>query len=89
MASHDVLAPGSVFAGSFRIVELLGEGEMGATYVVDPLPQGDYYRFLAFFSDVTNRDGRNTRWIGPEPGLENGLKRISVALVFQAWFKRR
>lgn len=49
----------------------------------DPLPHGDYYRFLAFFSDVTNQDGRNTRRIGPEPGLENGLKRASVALVFQ------
>jgi len=36
----------------------------------DPLPQNDYYRFLAFFGDVTNQDGRNTRRVGPEPGLE-------------------
>ena len=37
---------------------------------MDPIPQSDYYRLLAFFSDVTNQDGRNTRRIGPEPGLE-------------------
>ena len=36
----------------------------------DPLPQADYYRLLAFFSDVTNQDGRNTRRVGPAPGLE-------------------
>lgn len=36
----------------------------------DPIPQGDYYRLLAFFNDVTNQDGRNTRRVGPEPGLE-------------------
>ncbi len=36
----------------------------------DPLPQADYYRFLAFFSDVTNQDGRNTRRVGPAPGIE-------------------
>jgi serine/threonine protein kinase len=40
MASSDVLAPGSVFAESFRIAELLGEGEMGVAYVVDELPSG-------------------------------------------------
>jgi hypothetical protein len=36
----------------------------------DPIPQRDYYRLLAFFSDVTNQDGRNTRRIGKEPGTE-------------------
>jgi serine/threonine protein kinase len=39
MGSDDLLARGSVFAGSFRIVELLGAGEMGPTYLVDPLAQ--------------------------------------------------
>jgi serine/threonine protein kinase len=38
MGSHDALAPGSVFAGSFRIVELLADGETGTTCLVDPLP---------------------------------------------------
>ncbi len=36
----------------------------------DPLPQADYYRFLAFFSDVTNQDGHNTRRVGNGPGTE-------------------
>jgi serine/threonine protein kinase len=40
MGTQDVLAPGSVFAGAFRIVELLGMGEMGTTYLVDTLPEG-------------------------------------------------
>src|SRR5579859_3809754 len=40
MGSSDVLAPGSVFAESFRIAEVLGEGEMGAAYLVDELPSG-------------------------------------------------
>jgi serine/threonine-protein kinase len=40
MAPTELLAPGSVFAGAFRVVELLGEGEMGATYAVDPVGGG-------------------------------------------------
>jgi serine/threonine-protein kinase len=40
MAPTELLAPGSVFAERFRVVELLGEGEMGATYAVDPLAGG-------------------------------------------------
>jgi serine/threonine protein kinase len=40
MAPTDHLAAGSVFAGRFRIVDLLGRGEMGATYAADPLPAG-------------------------------------------------
>lgn len=29
----------------------------------DPIPQTDYYRMLAFFIDVTNQDGRNSKQI--------------------------
>ena len=36
----------------------------------DPIPQRDYYRLLGFFIDVTNQDGKNTRKVGPPPGLE-------------------
>jgi hypothetical protein len=36
----------------------------------DPIPQRDYYRLLAFFSDVTNQDGKNTRKVGPASGVE-------------------
>jgi hypothetical protein len=32
----------------------------------DPIPQAEYYRLLAFFNDVTNQDGKNTRKVGPE-----------------------
>jgi hypothetical protein len=32
----------------------------------DPIPQADYYRLLAFFNDVTNQDGKNTRKVGPD-----------------------
>jgi hypothetical protein len=40
MASAEILAPGSVFAERFRIIELLAEGEMGAAYVVEISPAG-------------------------------------------------
>jgi serine/threonine protein kinase len=40
MGAHDVLAAGSLFAGCFRIVELLSEREMGKTYLVEDLPKG-------------------------------------------------
>jgi hypothetical protein len=36
----------------------------------DPIPQRDYYRLLAFFHDIKPRDGKNTRRIGPSPGVE-------------------
>ena len=36
----------------------------------DPIPQRDYYRLLAFFHDVTHQDGRNTRKVGPAPGVD-------------------
>jgi serine/threonine protein kinase len=40
MAPTELLARGSLFAGTFRVVEVLGEGEMGATYAVDPVGGG-------------------------------------------------
>jgi serine/threonine protein kinase len=40
MAPTELLARGSVFAKRFRVVEPLGEGEMGATFAVDPLDGG-------------------------------------------------
>lgn len=32
----------------------------------DPIPQRDYYRLLAFFNDITNQDGKNTRKLGTD-----------------------
>ncbi len=56
MGSHDVLAPGSVFAGSFRIVELLADGDMGKTYLVDPLPPGGRCVLKAMVATVAKND---------------------------------
>jgi hypothetical protein len=36
----------------------------------DPIPQRDYYRLLAFFRDVTEQDGKNTRRVGQSPALD-------------------
>ncbi len=37
---------------------------------VDPIPQSDYYRLLAFFNDVTDQNGKNLKAVkaGPDPG---------------------
>src|SRR5262249_45943705 len=35
---------------------------------VDPIPQRDYYRLLAFFIDVTDQDGKNLRKVPSEAG---------------------
>jgi serine/threonine-protein kinase len=56
MGSHEVLAPGSVFAGSFRIVELLGDGEMGTTYLVDVLPRGRRCVLKAMVAGLVKQD---------------------------------
>jgi serine/threonine-protein kinase len=40
MGSTEVLQAGSVFAESFRIAELLADGDMGAAYLADALPTG-------------------------------------------------
>ena len=66
------------FDGLDGIVSTAGQVFLGLSincarchdHKTDPLPQADYYRFLAFFSDVTNQDGRNTRRVGPAPGIE-------------------
>ena len=35
---------------------------------VDPIPQSDYYRMLAFFRDVTHPDGKNLKKLAGGPG---------------------
>jgi hypothetical protein len=55
---------------------------------VDPIPQSDYYRLLAFFIDVTDQDGKNLRKLDVASGsrldvmcvAERGLARAHVLL---------
>jgi serine/threonine protein kinase len=56
MASVEVLAPGSVFAGRFRIVELLGEGETGAAYLVGVLPEKKRCVLKAMAAELVKQD---------------------------------
>jgi serine/threonine protein kinase len=56
MASVELLAPGSVFAGRFRIVELLGEGEMGAAYLVGVLPDTNRCVLKAMAASLVKQD---------------------------------
>jgi hypothetical protein len=44
---------------------------------VDPIPQRDYYRLLAFFIDVTDQDGKNLRKVPSETGTP--IEVMSVA----------
>ncbi len=44
---------------------------------VDPIPQRDYYRLLAFFRDVTYSDGKNLKSVNTGPGV--AIKVMSVA----------
>ncbi len=59
MGPQHLLAPGSVFAGTFRIVELLGGGEMGATYIVTPLalPHANRCVLKALVPSLAKHDG--------------------------------
>ncbi|APW59863.1 PSD1 and planctomycete cytochrome C domain-containing protein [Paludisphaera borealis] len=36
----------------------------------DPIPQTDYYRMMAFFVDVTDQNGKDSRKVGGESGVE-------------------
>ncbi len=49
---------------------------------VDPVPQADYYRLLAFFNDVTDQDGKNLRKVETAAGAGSGpAGRIEVMCV--------
>jgi len=62
MASAGVLAPGAVFAERFRVVELLGEGEMGATYAVDPLAVGPRCALKVMHASLARDGGWRARF---------------------------
>jgi hypothetical protein len=46
---------------------------------VDPIPQADYYRLLAFFNDVTDQDGKNLRAVQAGPGTAGRVEVMCVA----------
>jgi hypothetical protein len=66
------------YDGLDGVVSTTGQVFLGMTincarchdHKVDPIPQADYYRLLAFFKDVTDGDGKNLKAIevGPGPG---------------------
>jgi hypothetical protein len=64
MASDEILAPGSVFAQRFRIVELLAETEMGAVYVVEVPPKGTRRVLKAMAAHLVRRDGLRKLFAG-------------------------
>jgi hypothetical protein len=45
----------------------------------DPIPQTDYYRLLAFFIDVTNQDGKNSKPLEVGPGRKMDVMCVSEA----------
>jgi hypothetical protein len=46
---------------------------------VDPIPQADYYRLLAFFNDVTDQNGKNLKVLGTGPGSAGRIEVMCVA----------
>ena len=46
---------------------------------VDPIPQADYYRLLAFFNDVTDQNGKNLKAIPSGPGSSKRMEVMCVA----------
>ena len=67
------------------IISTTGQVVLGMTvncarchdHKVDPIPQRDYYRLLAFFIDVTHPDGKNLKKV--ESGAGSRIEVMSVA----------
>jgi serine/threonine protein kinase len=78
MASLDV-APGSVFAGSYRVVELLGHGEMGTAYLVETLPAGTRCVLKTMDASVLKHDSVRKTFVT----LAKSTSRVTSAHVLQ------
>jgi hypothetical protein len=63
MASVEALAPGSVFAERFRIIDVLGEGEMGTAYVAEALPEKRRCALKVMDGVLLNRDALRARFV--------------------------
>ena len=67
------------YDGLDGIISTTGQVVLGMTincarchdHKVDPIPQTDYYRLLAFFQDVTDPDGKNLRKVAGRIGFTN------------------
>jgi serine/threonine-protein kinase len=71
MAATEHLAPGSVFAGAFRVVELLGDGEMGATYAVDTVVGGAPCALKVMDAALARSDAWRTRFAKDAKGTSS------------------
>ncbi len=63
MASLVELAPGSLFAGDFRVVRLLTEGGMGAVYVVEQLSTGKQRALKLMHPNLVHDDRQRQRFV--------------------------
>jgi serine/threonine protein kinase len=62
MPSLEALAPGSVFAGRFRIVDVLGKGQMGTAYVVETSPDSTRCALKVMDAVLVKRDALRERF---------------------------
>ncbi len=75
------------YDGLDGVVSTAGQVFLGMTincarchdHKVDPIPQADYYRLLAFFNDVTDQDGKNLKQIETGPGPSGRIQVMCVA----------
>jgi hypothetical protein len=75
------------YDGLDGVVSTTGQVFLGMTincarchdHKVDPIPQADYYRLLAFFNDVTDQDGKNLKPIECGPGLAGRVQVMCVS----------
>jgi hypothetical protein len=75
------------YDGLDGVVSTTGQVFLGMTincarchdHKVDPIPQADYYRLLAFFKDVTDGDGKNLKTIEVAPGPGGRIQVMCVA----------
>ena len=79
------------YDGLDGIISTTGQVFLGMTincarchdHKVDPIPQNDYYRLLAFFQDIVDPDGKNLRKVAGEAG-----SRIEVMCVAERGQRR-
>jgi hypothetical protein len=79
MAPGEVLAAGSVFSGAFRIVELLGEGEMGAAYLADEISTGVRCALKALDAGLVKHEAIRKRFVAEA----KATSRVASAHVLQ------
>ncbi len=74
------------YDGLDSVVSTIGQVFLGMTincarchdHKVDPIPQADYYRLLAFFNDVTDQNGKNLRKVAAGTGSAGRIEVMCV-----------